>query len=274
MQGIFIGTAAIAIGAIALMVYTIWGALTMRYDVTPRGLTIHFGPSRIEMARDEITEVEIHASLTRARRRFGTAFPGFYQGRWSFAETGPISLYATSLDTLVVIETERERYGISPEDPAAFLRALEAGEPAQFSAVSRDAAWGLSALGVGLLIILLLSVVIVGQSRVRGRIAYELGPDVLVIHGGLRPITIPYATITSARIDSPQGWPWKSFGTSVPGLHWGSFSWKQAGPNLKLYATRLRPLVLISCGRKTYGISPEDPEAFLAELQKRLPQGS
>src|SRR5690606_2680176 len=184
MQGIFIGTAAIAIGAIALMVYTIWGALTMRYDVTPRGLTIHFGPSRIEMARDEITEVEIHASLTRARRRFGTAFPGFYQGRWSFAETGPISLYATSLDTLVVIETERERYGISPEDPAAFLRALEAGEPAQFSAVSRDAAWGLSALGVGLLIILLLSVVIVGQSRVRGRIAYELGPDVLVIHGG------------------------------------------------------------------------------------------
>ncbi|HLS90915.1 MAG TPA: PH domain-containing protein [Limnochordia bacterium] len=274
MQGIFIGTAAIAVGAIALMAYTIWGALTMRYDVTPQGLTIHFGPSRIEMARDEITEVEIHSSLTRARRLFGAALPGFYQGRWSFAETGPISLYATSLDTLIVIETEKARYGISPENPEAFLQALERGERAQFPAASRNAAWGMSALGVGFVIFLLLFAILFAQGGVRGRIAYELGPDALVIYGGFRPVTIPYATMTGARIDSPQGWPWKSFGTSVPGLHWGSFSWKQAGPNLKLYATRLRPLVLISCGRTTYGISPEDPEAFLAELQKLLPQGS
>lgn len=271
MWGLVIGSSVIALGTALLVIYTIWGAASMRYEVTPAAVTIHFGPSHIEIARSEIDQIQIRPALSRARRHFGTAFPGLYQGRWSFAETGPVDLYATTLKELVVIETNTQRFGISPDDPRAFQEAVQSGTRVQFSPVKSDAVWALGALGIFFLGTTLIAAVLVLQVGVPRRMEYELGPDALVIHGGLRPILVPYAKITDVKVESPAGRPWKLLGTSVPGLYWGSFSWKQAGPNLKLYATRLRPLVLILSGKNTYGLSPEDPETFLAELTKRLP---
>jgi hypothetical protein len=51
---------------------------------------------------------------------------------------------------------------------------------------------------------------------------------------------------------------------------WGSFSWRSLGPNVKLYVTRLQPLVVLQTGGRTVGLSPEDAEGFARELKRRI----
>lgn len=62
-------------------------------------------------------------------------------------------------------------------------------------------------------------------------------------------------------------------GTGMPGLYWGRFWWKQAGPGLRLYVTRYKPLVLISAGGLTYGVTPREEGRFVEELRRRLESG-
>ena len=77
--------------------------------------------------------------------------------------------------------------------------------------------------------------------RIAQRMRYELGDDALEIHGAARPISLPYATITDARLEHLEGAPIKSAGVGLPGFYWGSFTWRQAGPNLKLHRTAPLP---------------------------------
>lgn len=101
-------------------------------------------------------------------------------------------------------------------------------------------------------------------------IEYTLTVAGLVISGGWTRIRIPYTSIARALAASPPGGPWKTWGLSLPGLYWGGFWWRQAGGSLRLYATRQKPLVLITAGGTTYGISPADAAGFLGELRRRL----
>lgn len=263
----------IAVGVAVLVGHTIWGAATMRYEVTPSQAIIVYGPTVIGIDRDEIVDISYFESPTRGRRLVGTSMAGLKQGSWSFAETGRISLYATTTQDLVVIETDKGKWGISPADPEAFLAALDTGQPGTFRPVRQSALAGLIVSVV--LVVALLGFAIglaLYMRRLTSTIRYELTDDALLIHGSLRPVRIPYAKIDSVRIETPGGHPWKTVGTSLPGLQWGSFSWKALGPNVKLYATRLQPLVVLRTGSQTVGLSPEDAKGFAQELQRRIEQ--
>lgn len=270
-----------AIAAIALLgfllpaglgVYTLWGALTLSYEITPDEVLIVYGPSTSRIEREAIESVQIVERPTRGRRHFGTNIPGHYQGRWSFAETGPVTLYATSLDRLVLIEADGQTWGISPDDAEGFLAAVERGRAGSFPPVSTDDIAGFSILSLlPLILALVLGSTLAYLIRLIRSLRYELTPHGLLIHGGWRPIALPYQKIGSVEIAEPEGAPVKSFAVALPDLYWGSFSWQQAGPNLRLHATRLRPLVLITCGKLTYGLSPEEHERFVAALKERLP---
>lgn len=257
-----------------IAVSTTLGARTLVYEITPSEVVITYGLKKTRIDRSEMIAVELIERPTRGRRIFGTNVPGLKQGRWSFEETGRITLFATSLTPLLVIETESGKWGISPQEPQAFLEALETGATGEFQPVPGGGAGPLIAL---LLIVLLTAGIVVGLIvyvfRVGRNIAYELGDDGVLIHGSWRPVRIPYEKITGVRIANPDGVPWRLFGIGMPGLHWGSYGWKQAGPNLQLYATRLKPLVLISAGARTFGITPEDDERFVEELKKRIEPG-
>lgn len=65
----------------------------------------------------------------------GTGLPGLQQGRWTFAETGPIILYSTRLSHVTVIETSTGSWGITPADPEAFAKALADGQAGRFEPV-------------------------------------------------------------------------------------------------------------------------------------------
>lgn len=261
----------VGLGVIGLIVYSAWGGATLSYAITASHVEIEYGPSLIQIPRAEIEEVRILDQVSGGRRLFGTSMPGLRQGVWSFRETGRITLYATTLDRLVVIVTQDGQWGISPEDPEGFVRALETGGAANFEPPRQRGSWGIVALGmVPLFSFALVFVIIVPFARIAGRFYYELANDAVLIHGESRPIKLPYAEITSVEVKQPEGRPRKWFGASLPGFYWGDFSWRAAGPNLRLYASSLRPLVVISSGRRTFGLSPAEPEKFVAELKRRL----
>lgn len=256
-----------------LSIYTLWGASTLTYEITPDEVLIVYGPSTSRIEREAIQSVRMVDRPTQGRRHVGTSIPGHYQGRWSFAETGPVTLYATSLERLVIVEAEERKWGISPRDAEGFLAAVESGEKGSFPPVPSDDFGGFAVLGLlPLLLALALGFTVAYLLRVIRGIRYELAPDGLLIHGGWKPIRLPYDKVERVEIAEPEGSPLKSFGVALPDLYWGSFSWMQAGPNLKLHATRLRPLVLITFGKLTYGVSPEEPERFVAALKERLPR--
>lgn len=253
--------------------HAVWGSATLSYTLTQDTVEIRYGPTRVRIPRAEITEARIHDELTGGRRLFGTAYSGLYQGLWSFRETGRITLYATRLERLVVIETPNERWGVSPRDPDAFTRALLSGGTGTFEPERRGEIAGLLALTLVPIVLIALCLGILYEFfgiAITGKLHYELDANAVVIHGGSRRIKIPYDKITGVEVKHPQGKPWKLFGASLPGLYWGDFSWREIGPALKIYATSLRPLVVISCGRRTYGLSPRDPDGFVAELKRRL----
>lgn len=267
------GLVVLAVFVTWLMVNAVWGARSMTYDVSPAGVTIRFGLSRVQIPLGDILEVRIEEQPSGLRRVVGSNFPGMYQGRWTSATTGTIYLYATSLKPLVVIETADRRYGVSPRETAAFVAAVESGTPGTFEPLPTTAAWGLAALAaIPVLLMIPVLVMVHAHLRIARRVAYELTDDALLIHGPSRPISIPYSEIESVRIESPPGFPLQAGGASVPGFYWGSCTWKAVSRNLRMHATQLRPIVLFNRRRSVYGVSPEQPERFVAELKRRLPK--
>lgn len=245
---------------------------TLEYEVTPTQVTIVHGGSQEQIDRDEIVAVQVIERPSGARRLFGTSLPGLKAGRWSFTETGHITLYATALSPLVVLETAERKFGVSPEDASGFVTAVEQGMVGTFAPVSVEGGAELVVLIIFLVLsILFILVLVLFLVRLARTLGYELGPDDLVVHGGLRPIRIPYKTITGVEEANPKGYPVRIGGASMPGLYWGRFTWRDVGPRLSLYATRMKPLVIVRTERRTYGLTPEDTEGFLRELERRIP---
>src|SRR5690606_22595573 len=122
---------------------------------------------------------------SRGRRIVGTNMSGLYEGTWSFAETGRITLYATSLRPLTVIETPGRKWGISPADPEAFLTALQTGSPARFEPPTAGTPWGVIALlALPVLLSGVLIYMFVYLTRLSRDLRYELSASELVIYGG------------------------------------------------------------------------------------------
>jgi len=274
LKGVNFVTLAALILALAALGSSLLSALNMQYQVTAEALRIRSGLSTEEIPLDEVTGVWRPEALTGGVRQFGTSMPNLRTGRWRFNETGSITLFATRLDTLVVIDTEERRYGVTPQDPDAFMAALEGRTPATFEPLG-----GTGRIS-GTMIILVLVIVVgaaasmyaVGTAgRFPQMLRYELGPDGLTIRTGFRPVHVPYAEVEQVKVASPRGFPVRIYGTAVGSLLWGRFRWPDAGPNLHLYCTRMKPLVLLRLrDDRTIGITPEEDERFVTELRKRM----
>ena len=249
------------------------GMRTMQYEVTGQDLVIHYGWKSQQVPLDEIVKSWRLERSTEARRLMGTSMPGLKQGRWRLNETGQIILYATQLQPLVVVETADRRFGFSPADPDGFMQALTDRRPSSFKPIRQtdgSGLWAAVPVLLGFLVIGAALLTFWHVTRFRRRLRYELGPDGLTIHTGWRPAQIPYREIRTAQIASPKGVPLRMMGTAVGGLLWGAFAWRAAGPKLRLYSTRIKPLVLIHLAERTVGITPAEEEQFLKALQARL----
>ncbi|HYF77642.1 MAG TPA: PH domain-containing protein [Symbiobacteriaceae bacterium] len=257
---------------VSLMARTLVGASNLRYELTQSDLVIHFTGAPTQIDRSAIIEVQVYDDLTDARRLMGTAMPGLYEGRWTSKETGRITLFASATDRMVVVKTAERAWGITPADPAAFADALKSGQTGRWEPVRGQRPTLL--MGAFVLFILLTvggaSAILIYYMRLPGTIRYHLTDDGVIIEGGRLRVVLPYREITRAEVVSPRGYPWRTFGAHLPGLVWGRFSWKGLPGRLRIYATQVKPLVAVTAGAVTYGISPAERDRFLAELQKHI----
>lgn len=251
------------------MIRTMWGAKDLHYILTETTLEISYGPTQVEIPRDEILSVE-QVAVTGGNRLFGTSLPGLQEGTWSFPETGRIELYSTELRLLTVVETASQKYGISPADAAGFLSALKEGETGRWDPVPTQAATAATIMtGFVLVIIAGTLVLLVAVTVGLKDVLYVLDSDGVLIQMGWLKARVPYKAIEAVEKASPQGRPLRTMGTAVPGLYWGSFYFGKEKLRVKLYATQYTPLVLIRAGKYTYGVSPADADGFIAEVSRR-----
>jgi len=259
---------AIALGSSLL------SAVNMQYAVSPESIRIRSGFSTKEIPLDAVTDVWRPERLTGGVRLFGTATSNLRTGRYRFNETGDITLYATLLNAMVVIETADGRYGLTPEDPEALMAAIGSRTTATFKPAGGTGRAAASML-IPVALVVVAAVGTVYATGLVGRfpqaLRYELGPDGLTIRTGLRPVHIGYGEVKHVELASPKGFPVRIAGAAVGSLLWGRFRWPGAGPNLRLYGTRIKPLVLLRLrDGRTFGITPEEDERFVAALQQRL----
>lgn len=274
LKGINFVTLAALLLAVLAVGSSMLSAMNMQYQVTPDALRIRSGFSTEEIALDAVTAVWRPETLSGAVRKFGTATSNLRTGRWSFRETGDITLFATRLDTLVVIDAGGRRYGVTPEDPEAFIAALEARAPATFEPLGGTGRASASML-IPILVVVVAAVVTLYATGIAGgfpqKLRYELGPEGLAIRTGFRPVHVAYSEVERVEVASPSGYPIRLYGTAVGSLLWGRFRWPAAGPNLHLYCTRMKPLVLLHLrDGRTIGITPEEDERFVAEFKRRM----
>lgn len=274
LKGInFVTLLALLVAVIALA-SSMLSAMNMQYAVTPESIRIRSGFSTKEIPLDAVTDVWRPDRLTGGVRLFGTATSNLRTGRFRFNETGDITLYATKLDSLVVIDVSDARYGLTPEDPERLMEAIETRSPGTF-----QPAGGTGRATASMLIPLaLVAVAAVSALYVTGAVGrfpkalrYELGPDGVTIRTGLSPVRIGYDELERVEVASPKGFPLRLYGTAVGSLLWGRFRWPDAGPNLRLYATRIKPLVLMHLrDGRTFGITPEEDERFVEAVRQRM----
>ncbi|MFZ5814797.1 MAG: PH domain-containing protein [Bacillota bacterium] len=264
------GVALLLLLALFLPARSLWALSNLQYELTPEALVITYAWEEVEIKRSAIRQVRV-ITPTGGIRQYGTGLPGLQHGRWSFRETGTIFLYSTTTRPLTVIETAGRTYGISPSEPDSFQRALAEGRTGRWRPVRAHTPAGILVAVVLPSLVSLGVVFLLFYLRWMGRsLTYFLTEEALLITAGWNRIRLPYSEILQARIESPRGSPWKIMGAYMPGLYWGGFYWKAAGPRLRLYSTHDKPLLLITTPRGTVGISPDQPERFLAELENRL----
>ncbi len=97
---------------------------TMRYDLDDQALTLHYGPvlyyrvplAQIESVRRRDLSLTIWSSIR---------FPGIALFTVPYADVGNVKMCATgALKGILLIETQRAKYGITPADEEGFVAAL------------------------------------------------------------------------------------------------------------------------------------------------------
>ena len=111
--------------ALAFLALAFWFP-TMRYELDQNQLTLRYGPvltyriplSEIRTIRRRNLSLTIWSSIR---------FPGIALFGVPYADVGNVKMCATAaLNKILLIETEKEKYGLTPADEEAFVAALQA----------------------------------------------------------------------------------------------------------------------------------------------------
>ncbi|WP_264557879.1 PH domain-containing protein [Flavobacterium sp. N1718] len=116
-----------AVGCLLLVVYGIvYAYRPTAYEITAHGLLIHRPAGVVKIASSRIRQVQPleKAQVRFALRTFGVGGLFGYFGSFYTKSLGSMTWYLTRLDALVLIETDREKLVLSPNDRDAFLQEL------------------------------------------------------------------------------------------------------------------------------------------------------
>ena len=131
---------------IVLILYCLYGLLSLSYTLDRNGLTIRWGALLHSIPMDSIERVAPASELGASTRFWGIAWPGYRIGPGQLKGVAPLRAYATRpLAKQLLVVTPSAVYGISPADPHAFLadftRRKNLGAAREMEPGTRRARW-------------------------------------------------------------------------------------------------------------------------------------
>jgi hypothetical protein len=111
--------------AISFLVLAFWFP-TMRYELDQDQLTLRYGP--VITYRIPLSEIRSIRRRNLSMTIWSTVrFPGIALFKVPYADVGNVKMCATAaLNNILLIETEKEKYGLTPADEEAFVTAIRA----------------------------------------------------------------------------------------------------------------------------------------------------
>ena len=111
--------------ALAFLILAVWFP-TMRYELERDRLTLRYGP--VLTYRIPLSEIRIIRRKSLSLTIWSTVrFPGIALFKVPYADVGDVKMCATAaLNNILLIETEKEKYGLTPADEKAFVATLQA----------------------------------------------------------------------------------------------------------------------------------------------------
>ena len=111
--------------ALAFLTLAYWFP-TMRYELGREMLTLRYGPVLTYHIR--LNEIRTVRRRTLSLTVWSTIrFPGIALFSVPYSDVGSVKMCATAaLNDVLLIETDKEKYGITPQDEAGFINALQA----------------------------------------------------------------------------------------------------------------------------------------------------
>ena len=111
--------------AITFLILASWFP-TMRYELDQEQLTLRYGP--VLTYRIPLSEIRTIRSRNLGLTIWSTIrFPGIALFTVPYADVGNVKMCATAaLNDILLIETDKEKYGLTPADDEAFVTALRA----------------------------------------------------------------------------------------------------------------------------------------------------
>jgi hypothetical protein len=281
-------TASIEAPFATVMVAGIAATIAIAFALAPRGYALEPGHLRIErpLRAIEIPLASIRAAWTLpddafrgALRVAGSGGLFGYYGRFWSKRLGAFRLYATRRTGLVVVDTAADRFVLSPEPPERFLDVLLSRAPSASRAPSdapprprpmpRSMKLWLAAL-VALVPIAVAAILaaIWAFSPVAARVE---GGEIHVARKLARTVVIPVADVRRVERVAPQYVRRlrRVGGTSAGAVRYGHFRSPELG-DVQLYAWRSDGYVLLDTDDARILVTPDDPDAFVAQVRAAI----
>ena len=111
--------------ALSFLILAFWFP-TMRYELDQEKLTLRYGP--VIKYRIPLREIRTIRRRSLSLTIWSTVrFPGIALFTVPYADVGNIKMCATAaLNNILLIETEKEKYGLTPADESDFISAVRA----------------------------------------------------------------------------------------------------------------------------------------------------
>ena len=254
------------------------------WALAPRGFAVEGRALRVErllfpvrIGLDEIRGVAVLPAdaLKGAMRLAGTSGLFGHYGRFWSRRLGPFRMYATRCRGLVLVDTARARYLLSPDEPERFAQllvqrapraarvdgALPPGGPGRTAWLVPVAVASVVLLAVG-------GVLLAAFAFAPASIRVE-GDSIRIERRWVGPISVPLSTVRRAGPLPRGAFRGLARTSGVAGLGRFAYGDYRSAPlgRFRLYACRRGQFVLVDTIGERFVLTPDEPERFLTEVK-------
>jgi hypothetical protein len=265
----------LAVVAAAIILPGAWALAPRGFAVEGRVLQVERFLFPVRIGLDEIRAVAVLPAdvLKGALRVAGTSGLFGHYGRFWSRRLGSFRMYATRCKGLVLVDTAKARYLLSPDEPDRFAEALVQRAP---RAARVDGAlppgspgrpWVVPVAVVSVVLVVIGALLLGTVAFAPASIRVE-GSFIRIERRWVGPISVPLSSVRKAG-SLPKG----AFGlvrtSGVAGLGqvaYGDYRSASLG-RFRLYACKRGPFVLVDTVEERFVLTPDEPERFLAEVK-------